>query len=279
MASSSDGTRSGLRGSSVEALAASERLLAGRLPGVEPERVARLGEDLFALAAIIRSEPRLRRTLTDASVDASARSGLVRSLFGRKVDEVALAVVATAVGKRWTSPSDLALGLERLAVETTVRGTADPARLADELFSVDRLVSQSPELRNALGDPARTVEDKRQLLRDLLGSRVLPATTLLVSEALSGTHRTIALALEDYERIASAVVGERVATVRSARPLTEPAQERLQAALSRQYDRAVHLNVVVDPTLIGGLRVEIGDDVIDGSVASRLDDARRRLAG
>ena len=279
MASSSDGTRSGLRGPSAEALADAERELATRLVAVEPERVARVGEDLFALAAVVRSEPRLRRTLTDASLDPSARSGLVRTLFGRKVDEVALEVAAVAMSQRWTSPTDLATGFERLGVETTVRGADDPGRLADELFAVDRLVSQAPELRNALGDPARTVEDKRSLVHDLLGSRVLPATTALVDQALSGTHRTVGLALEDYERIASAVQGERVATVRSARPLDAPERERLQAALSRQYDRAVHLNVVLDPALIGGLRVEIGDDVIDGSVASRLDDARRRLAG
>ena len=279
MASSADGTRSGLRGPSVEALAACERELAEQLTGVEPERVARVGEDLFALAGTIRSEVRLRRTLTDASLDPQARSGLVRTLFGRKVDAVALEVGALAVSQRWTSASDLLAAFERLGVETTVRGAGDPGRLADELFAVERLVSQAPELRNALADPARTVEDKRRLLRDLLGSRVLPATAALLDQSLSGTHRTVGLALEDYQRIASAVQGERVATVRSAKPLSGDESERLQAALSRQYDRPVHLNVVVDPSLIGGLRVEIGDDVIDGSVASRLDDARRRLAG
>ena len=279
MASSADGTRSGLRGPSAEALDSAERELAARLAGVPTELVARVGEDLFALAAVVRSEPRLRRTLTDASLDPSARAGLVQGLFGRKVDQVALAVAGTAVSNRWSSPSDLVTALERLGVETTVRGAGDPGRLADELFAVERLVSQAPELRNALGDPARSVEDKRMLLRDLLGERVLPATAVLVGEALSGTHRTVGLALEDYQRIASAVQGERVATVRSARPLDSRERERLQAALSRQYARAVHLNVVVDPSLLGGLRVEIGDDVIDGSVASRLDDARRRLAG
>ena len=279
MASSADGTRSGLRGPSVEALAAAERELAGRLAGVEPERLARVGEDLFALTSVVRSEVRLRRTLTDASIDPAARAALVRSLFGRKVDAASLEAAAVAVSHRWTTPSDLATGLERLGVETTVRGAEDPLRLADELFGVSRLVSQTPALRDALGDPTRSVEDKQLLLRDLLGTRVLPATSLLLAQALSGSHRTVALALEDYQRIASAVQGERVATVRSARPLAEAERERLQSALSRQYDRQVHLNVVVDPGLLGGLRVEIGDDVIDGSVAGRLDDARRRLAG
>ena len=279
MASTADGTRSGLRGPSADALTAAERALAAGLAGVERERVARVGEDLFAVAALVRSDPRLRRTFTDASLDPSARSGLVRTLFGRKVDEVALRVCATAVGHRWTSQGDLAVGLERLGVETTVRGSEDPDRLADELFGVGRLVTQTPELRNALGDPARSTQDKQRLLQDVLGDRVLPATAALLTQAVSGTHRTPGLALEDYQRIASAVQGERVATVRTARPLAGGERERLQAALSSQYDRAVHLNVVLEPALLGGLRVEIGDDVIDGSVASRLDEARRRLAG
>ena len=68
-------------------------------------------------------------------------------------------------------------------------------------------------------------------------------------------------------------------TVRFARPLGDADRDRLAAALARSYGRDVHLNVIVDPEVIGGIRVEIGDDVIDGTVASRLDDAGRRLAG
>jgi F-type H+-transporting ATPase subunit delta len=70
-----------------------------------------------------------------------------------------------------------------------------------------------------------------------------------------------------------------VATVRVARPLSDADRRRLTEALSRTYGREIHLNVVVDPEVIGGIRVEIGDDVIDGTVSSRLDEARRRLAG
>jgi len=75
------------------------------------------------------------------------------------------------------------------------------------------------------------------------------------------------------------VHGESVAVVRVARELPDGDLERLRTALTAQYGRDLHLNVVVEPELIGGLRVEIGDDVIDGTVASRLHDARRRLAG
>jgi F-type H+-transporting ATPase subunit delta len=70
-----------------------------------------------------------------------------------------------------------------------------------------------------------------------------------------------------------------VATVRVARPLDKADQKRLAEVLGQQYSTTVHLNVVVDPDVLGGIRVEIGDEVIDGTIASRLDDARRRLAG
>ena len=88
------------------------------------------------------------------------------------------------------------------------------------------------------------------------------------------------MALEDYQQIAAAVHGERRrhrARRAAARPTTE--QRRLPRRSAGSTAATVHLNVVVDPDVIGGMRVEIGDDVIDGTVASRLDDARRRLAG
>jgi F-type H+-transporting ATPase subunit delta len=153
------------------------------------------------------------------------------------------------------------------------------ARLEDEIFAVGRLVQANPELRDALSDPARSRDDKSALISGLLGDKVLPATVALVQQSLSGSHRTVTVALASYQKVAAEVRGQGVATVRVAQPLAQAERDRLAAALARTYGREVHLNVIVDRDVIGGIRVEIGDDVIDGTVSTRLDEAGRKLAG
>ncbi len=267
---------SGIRGASAEAVAA----LTDQLGGVAEASADRIADDLFSVAGTLRSEGALRRFATDASVDPEARTGLVTQLFGGKIDPASLDVVTSAVGRRWTRTRDLADTLEHLGVVAAVRSAgSDSARLVDELFAVRSLVSDNSDLRNTLSDPARSAADKGALVDGLLSGKALPATVALAKQALAGSYRTVVAALEDYEKVAASVHGQGVATVTVARPLTDADSDRLSGALTRQYGRAVHLNVVVDPDVVGGIRVEIGDDVIDGTISSRLDDARRRLAG
>jgi F-type H+-transporting ATPase subunit delta len=263
-----------MRGASADAYAKAAEVL----PATGDLR--KVGEDLFGTADLLRAEPGLRRVATDVSIPGEAKAGLVRDVLSGKVSDEALEVVATAVAQRWTAARDLGDALEQLGVEAVVRSSADQAdRLADELFAVNQLVQGSPELREAFSDPARSREDKAALVSRLLAEKALPATVSLVQQALSGSHRTVSVALDAYQKVAAEVRDQRVATVRVAMPLAETERERLQAVLSRTYGRTVHLNVVVDPEVIGGIRVEIGDDVIDGTVASRLDEAGRKLAG
>lgn len=267
-----------LRGASAEAVAA----LAVELAGVagSGEDAAAVASGLFSASQTLRGEPALRRVATDVSVDSGAKQGLVRDLFGSHVTDGALTVLLSAVSRRWTHGHDLVEALEHLSEIALVRSTdADADRLVDELFSVERTVQQTPELRDALSDPARSVADKASLVDSLLGGKALPATVALVKQALSGGYRTVTAALEEYQKVAAAVRNEGVATVRVAMPLTAEQETRLAAALARQYGREIHLNTLIDPEVIGGIKVEIGDDVIDGSIASKLDDARRLLAG
>jgi F-type H+-transporting ATPase subunit delta len=263
-----------MRGASADAYAAA----AAVLPGTGD--LGKVAQDLFGTADLLRAEPALRRVATDVSVPGEAKADLLRGVLSGKVSAEALEVVITAVAQRWTSGRDLGDALEQVGVVAAVRSTGDDAgRLEDELFAVAQLVQATPELRDALSDPARSRADKAGLVEGLLGAKALPATVSLVQQSLSGSHRTVGVALAAYQKVAAEVRGQGVATVHVARPLADADRERLTASLSRTYGRAIHLNVVVDPSVIGGIRVEIGDDVIDGTVSSRLDDAGRKLAG
>lgn len=267
------------RGASADSFAVLTEEFGRSGAGQSPETAGTVGGDLFRVAEVLRAEPSLRRVATDVSVDARAKAGLVDQLFTGKVHEATLPLVRTAVERRWTAPRELADALEELGVVATVKSAGEEgARLSDELFTFDQAVKDNDGLRDALSDPARSPEDKRALVRSLLEGKALPATVTLAEQSLSGSHRTVNVALGSYQEIAATAQGENVATVYVARPLADADRERLVRALSSQYGRDVHINVVVDPDVVGGIKVEIGDDVIDGTVSSRLDDARRKMA-
>ncbi len=266
-----------LRGASADAVAALTDELDSTLSSKSAGTIA--GE-LFTVAATLSSEGALRRFATDASLPTEAKTGLVGEVFGGKVSDATLAVLSSAVGRRWTAGRDLADALEHLGVVALVKSSGkDADRLADELFAFAQAVKDNPELRDALADPTRSTADKRSLLDTLLGGKATAATIALAAQALAGTHRTVTAALAEYQKVVAAVQSQGVATVRVARPLPDAEVRRLGDALAAQYGRPVHINLLIDPAVIGGISVEIGDDVIDGTVSSRLDDARRRLVG
>lgn len=264
------------RGGSADAVA----VLTEELESVSASAQATVARDLFSVASTLRAEGALRRFATDGSLPKEAKSGLMDELFGGKVDGATKTLLATAVAQRWTAARDLADALEQLGVVAVVKSAGQASgRVSDELFEFTQAVKDNHDLREALADPVRSVEDKRGLLRSLLADKAHDATLALVEQALSGSYRTVTAALTDYQQLAAEAYGQGVATVRVARPLPDEALRRLTEVLSEQYGREIHLNLLVDPSVLGGIRVEIGDDVIDGTVSSRLDDARRRLVG
>lgn len=267
-----------LRGASSEALIA----LTDRLDTAtsSSKAAATLGNELFTVSQLLRTEAGLRRFATDASLPGAAKQGMVEQVFADRLDRATLKLLTDAVGRRWTLSRDLPDVLERLSEIAVVRSAGDQAdQVTDELFALSQLIDGDPALRDTLSDPARSVDDKGALLESLLEDKALPATVTLAKQGLAGTYRTMTNALSTYREVAAATQGEVVATVRVARPLATADQQRLTDILSRQYDTTVHLNVLVDREVLGGIRVEIGDQVIDGTISSRLDGARRALAG
>ena len=264
-----------LRGASAEAQAE----LASELKSSKGD-AEKLAEELFGVAAVLRGEPAVRRILTDGSIESEAKASLAGNIFGNALGDAAMKLVKSAVERRWTVSRDLADVIEELGVLAAVRSAGkDGNTISDELFEVRRVVDQTSGLRTALSDPSRSAKDKSELLRSLFSGKLLPATMQLVEQAANGTHGAIDGALENFQHTAAHTIGEKIATVHAARQLSDDERSRLADALGAQYDTAIHLLVVLDPEVVGGIRIEIGDDVIDGTVASKLEDAQRALAG
>lgn len=258
---------------------AQERLAAAV---ADPTAAATIGDELFEVAVLLDGEPGLRRALADPATAAGARAGLVRALLGGRIAPATLDLVAALAALRWSAPGDLPDAAEQLAV-LAISAAADNAGqlddLEDELFRFGRIVGTQPELRSVLADQEPPAEAKRALLSALLAGKVTAAGLSLITQAaVHPRGRSVDASLAEYARLAADWRQRLIAFVRVATDLTTSQRGRLTAALSAIYGRDVHLNVVIDPAVVGGMSIQIGDEFLDGSVGSRLAQLRRRLA-
>jgi F-type H+-transporting ATPase subunit delta len=269
-----------MRGSSRTSLAAATDRVE---PLLGTPEAAGLGEELFAVARLFDSSARLRRAVTDPSRDAGAKADLVGRLLTGKVSGTAVDVVSGMARDRWSAGRDIADACERLgalAVVASAQSDGNLDALEDELFRFGRIVDGDPALRRAMDDRALPAEGKAQLVERLLAGKVTPQTLVLARQATAYPRgRRMEAVLAEFGEVAAARRHRLVATVQSAVPLTESQRQRLSSALTRIYGQTMHLDVEVDPEVMGGLRIQVGDEVIDASVVTRLDEARRRLAG
>jgi len=267
-----------MRGASRASLTEAKERLEAALSSGDP---ATLGDELFAVLHLLDREHGLRRVLSDPAQSADRKVAAVHGLLEGSVSAGTLGLVEEIVRLRWARSVDLTDAVEELAVIAEVASAEAAGRfddLEDELFRFGRILAAQPELRRALNDRAAPLESKVQLLSDLLERKVTPATLRLVTEvATYARGRSLERGLDFYGRIAAERRSRLVAVVRTSVELTEAQKSRLSAALSAQYDRDVHLNIEVDPAVLGGLSVQIGDEEIDGTIQRRLGDIRRRL--
>ncbi len=240
--------------------------------------VAALSADLFAVVDALDSSTALRRALTDPATPAANRQQLAHNLLDGKVSKAAVQVVAEAVEIRWGGGRVLTAALERQAIRAQL-GTAERdgqlEETEDELFRFARLVESNPELRSALADGTVSLEGRQKLVEELLGGRSSATTVVLAKRAVGARERTFAHTIEGFVTLAAEQKNRVVATVRVAQPLNPEQRDRLRTALSRQVGREVALQEIIDPGVLGGIRVELGDEVVEGTVAGRLQAAQR----
>jgi F-type H+-transporting ATPase subunit delta len=243
----------------------------------------RLGNELFAVVGLLDTEHNLRRALSDPGKPAAEKGAVVGALLHGKVTQRTEALVAAAAEARWASSGDLADAIEQLAIEAMVLAAeADNGldELEDGLFRFGRVVAGQPDLRAALADPSLPEQGKQELLGRLLEGKVAAVTLRLINQMVAHPRgRSLTAALDLCAGIVARRREQLIAVVRSAVPLSAPQRRRLAGALARSYGHQIHLNVVIDPSVVGGISVQIGDELIDGTAASRLAAVRRELAG
>lgn len=243
---------------------------------------AALADELYAVANLLVHQPRVRRGLGDPATVPQARVDFARRLLDGKIGAAALAVVTAAVEQRWSSPWDLTDALELAgddALFASAQADGSLAEVEDELFRVERILEANGEVVSLLDE--QTVEPARRqaLLDGLVGGKVTATTQKLLQHAVTSQRkRTVTLAIDDLLEHAAERQQRSIARVISAVPLSAQQATRLQAALTDVYGRKMVLRAAVDPAVRGGLVVRVGDEVIDGSVASRLAGARAALA-
>ena len=234
--------------------------------------------ELFAAARALADSRQLSGALADAAASEDSRANAVAAVFAGW-HPTTVSLLSSVARQRWSSEDDLVDAVEELAIRAAA--VAEPsADVEGELFEVSRIVAANPELELALGSRLGEAGVKGELVRSLLSGRASEATVLIASSVVQRPReRRVRQLLSRALRLVADERGRAVAIVHVA---VEPSAEqlgRLTDMLGRRYGTEVALNVVVDPDIVGGLRIEIGDDVIDATVSSRLNDLRQRLAG
>lgn len=260
-------------------LATARERLDARLDGAQD--LERVGTDLGGVVAVLAAEPVLRRNLGDASAPEQARRSLADSLFGGQLGAAAAETVGDVVTSRWSRPRDLTEALDLLgsqALFTASERAGNLDEVEDELFRFGRVLDEQPKLVALLSDRGTPLDGRLRLLGNVLHDRVQPITGTLLEQAVRAPRgRRLNVVVEDLVERAADRRERSVAHVTVAAPLTGQQEQRLVDTLGRIYRRSISLKFDLDPELLGGIVVRVGDEVIDGSVASRLAKARQWL--
>jgi F-type H+-transporting ATPase subunit delta len=249
-----------------------------------------LARELFGILGTVDSSAGLRRALTDPSRTGDEKSALVKQLFGGKVSADAADIVGGLASLRWASARDIGDALETLGATVVIAvaenksavsasGVSGLEELENDLFSFNQAVASNHEVQRALSEPQASAAAKIRLAEKLVPGASEEAK-VLIAQAVSaprGIKPTNLVAR--FAELAAKRQQRWIATVSVTRPLTETQFARLQTGLNSLYGRELKVNVSVEPELIGGIRVQVGDEVLDASMVTRLGQLHRQLAG
>lgn len=257
-----------------EAVAAAKAAIAARPKAA----TLAVGEEIFSAARAVSRSGQLLTALTEQSADATAKAALVATVFA-SLGPDARDLIAGLARSRWSESSDLLAGFEEVGLRVMASSVGSKVDIPAELFQFGRLVASNAELELAvgskLGDPAAKAALVEKLLKGRASAQTIAILSHLVRQPLG---RRIGALVKHAAQIVADQSALAVATVTVAAPLSNTQLEKLRSGLSKKYGD-LRINQIIDQSLIGGIRVAVGDDVIDDSVATRLKELKLQLAG
>ena len=270
-----------LGGSSRQSLALLRVDLDEKLKNLTSADCATLSNELFHIWCSLDSSIGLRRALTDPARDATSKSELIANLFGKVLSAKALEIFSKAVSLRWSNPAQLADAIEQIAVEAeaAVANVDDKLDLVlSEIFNFSKIILENPELRLALINRADSVERKQELLKSIFGQKFTSSSQRLLSKSVEGRgNRGIEKSISAYSNALTARRNRVNAHIKSSIALSDGQAKKLADSLTMKIGQPVHLNIEIDPNVLGGISIRFGDEVIDGTISNRLAEASRAL--
>ncbi|MDR6939981.1 F0F1 ATP synthase subunit delta [Arcanobacterium hippocoleae] len=239
----------------------------------QPGQEIMLARLIFDAADILRQHANLLGALEDRSRDANARAVLAREVFAAHIESAVLELVLAVVRENWSEPGDLIQALEYLGIDTVLLGAQREDLLSkteEELYHAMRVLKKQRDLRLILNDTFYPRAERSKLVERVF-AKVNPYTRFLISHAVRRTeHYSIAASLSLYVQRSAQHAKHLVAAVASAIPLSAAQEARLAQILADHYGKEIRLHTTIEPAVIGGLRIHVQDDVIDGTIATRL---------
>ncbi|MGO9151620.1 F0F1 ATP synthase subunit B/delta [Mycobacterium sp.] len=251
---------------------------------LDNQGLEKLSGELVSVAKMLDGEIVVTRYLTLPSEDAAPRVRLLERLLSGKVGDPTLELLRAAVSERWSANSDLIDAVEHVSQQALLEVAAREDRVdevEDQLFRFARILEAQPRLSVLLGEYGAPAEGRLGLLRNVLKSasgrsnRITNSLLAQTIELLRGQSADKAVMF-----LAEAAVARRnevVAQVSAAAEPSDAQRTRVTEVLSRIYGHPVAVQLQIDAALLGGLLISVGDEVIDGTLSSRLTAAEAQL--
>ena len=242
---------------------------------------AQIGTELFLIVDQLDTERALRVAIADTSLEPGQRAGMVKDVFGGKVAEPTLNILTAAAEQEWSTPREFRAGLINLGRIALQKGAQEQGQLEqveNELYQLSVLLEDEKELTQLLSDRTATAAQKRGLLASVIYGKVTMFTEALALQVIGRPHYNPVDDLAELAENVAEMRGKSVARVKTAEALNDTQRDALARKLEQIYGREIAIHSEVDPSLLGGMVVRVGDEVIDGSTRGKIERLRTDMA-